>query len=344
MKTLQICGREKTSSIHVGASLAGLGDHLPCGRTIIITDENVAGHYADRFPAAEVVCIGTGEAVKTLETVSMIYRELIDRQADRSVFLAGIGGGIVCDVTGFAASTYLRGVGFGYCPSTLLSQVDASVGGKTGVNFEGYKNMVGVFNQPDFVICDPLLLQTLPEREVAFGFAEVVKHAAIADEDYFAFLERESGRAFSLEADVMERVIHDSVAIKADIVGRDEKEKGERRKLNFGHTFGHGLEKTTGFSHGEAVSAGMIIAANLSRNRGLLSAASVKRLQALLAAFHLPVALPADVDKEQLMDAVCRDKKRTGGSVCFVMLKDLGEAVVEPVSIRELEDALSYCT
>ncbi|HMA66440.1 MAG TPA: 3-dehydroquinate synthase [Desulfosalsimonadaceae bacterium] len=343
MKTLQIRGREKTSGIHVGASLADLGDYLPCSRTIIITDENVAGHYADRFPPGDIVQIGTGEAAKTLETVSMLYKELIARQADRSVFLAGIGGGIVCDVTGFVASTYLRGVRFGYCPSTLLAQVDASVGGKTGVNFEGYKNMVGVFNQPEFVLCDPLLLRTLPEREVACGFAEVVKHAAIADADYFAFLERESVRACCLEAGVMERVIHDSVGIKAAIVGRDEKEKGERRKLNFGHTFGHGLEKTTDFAHGEAVSIGMMVAAELSRRRGLLSPGSVDRLEALLAAFHLPVAVPADVDREQLMDAVCRDKKRAGERLYFVLLRQLGEAVVEPVSIRELEESLSAC-
>ena len=166
-----------------------------------------------------------------------------DCEADRASFIVGIGGGIVCDVTGYAASTYLRGLKFGFVASTLLAQVDAAVGGKNGVNWEGYKNMIGVFNQPDFVICDPLLLRTLPRREVLSGMAEVVKHALIADAGLFSYLEENGSGVLDLRPEVMERLVCDSVRIKSSIVNRDEREKGERRLLNFGHTFGHALEK-----------------------------------------------------------------------------------------------------
>jgi len=341
MKTLSISGLGKTSNIHVGASLSRLADYLPAARTIIISDENVLRYYGDLFPSREIITIGAGEEIKTLDTASMIYDQLISCEADRSIYLLGIGGGIVCDITGFVASTYLRGVGFAYCPTTLLAQVDASVGGKTGVNFNGYKNMVGVFNQPDFVICDPEVLKTLPKPVIAAGFAEVIKHAAIADSDYFEFLERERRRALSLEPGIMERVVYDSVAIKAGVVSRDEREKGERRNLNFGHTFGHAVEKTMGLSHGEAVSVGMMVAAKFSAARQMLDHGSVDRLAGLLSAFHLPVSFEGDV--QQIMDAVCRDKKRTGDFLHFVLLEAIGRCVVASVSLGELQAVLAPC-
>lgn len=339
MKTLSVAGWEKTSRIHIGESVKRLPAYLPASRIIVITDENVAGHYRHLFPGTDVIAVGRGEAAKTLETVAEIFDRLVACEADRSVFLLGFGGGIVLDITGFAAATYLRGVRFAYCPTTLLSQVDASVGGKTGVNFRGYKNMVGVFNQPEFVICDPEVLNTLPQREISCGFAEVVKHAAIADTAYFDFLEQQSRRAFSLEPQVMERVVYDSVAIKAAVVSRDEKERGERRKLNFGHTFGHAVEKHTGMAHGEAVSIGMMLAARISERRGMLPAADVDRLERLLLAFHLPAAV--DLEKAGIMDAVSRDKKRAGEAIHFVLLEALGRAVVRALPISELTDILS---
>ncbi len=335
MKTLSISGSTGNSKILVGETFERIHDYLPANRVIIITDDNLARLYGSRFPVEEVITIGQGERVKTLETVSAIYDQLIACEADRSVFLVGIGGGIVCDITGFVASTYLRGVRFGYVATTLLAQVDASVGGKTGVNFKGYKNMVGVFNQPEFVVCDPQMLKTLPKRELSCGFAEVVKHAAIADADYFDFLERESSRAFSLEAGVMERVVYESVAIKASVVNQDEREKGERRKLNFGHTFGHAVEKTEGLPHGEAVSIGMMLAARLSESRKMLDRQSVERLARLLTAFQLP--LKSRVDRHQIMDAMARDKKREGDVLHFVLLEKMGRAVVEEIPISELQ-------
>ncbi|NOY70528.1 MAG: 3-dehydroquinate synthase [Deltaproteobacteria bacterium] len=335
MKQLTIKGATGNSEIFINERLENLSAYLPDTRVIIITDTNVSNLYADRFPDTEIITIGTGEVIKTMDTAANIYRRLIELQADRSSFLVGIGGGIVCDITGFAASTYMRGIGFGYVATTLLAQVDASVGGKTGVNFMGYKNMVGVFNQPDFVLCDPNVLQTLSTRDLACGFGEIIKHAAITDADYFSYLEAHSADAGALNAPVMEKIIFDSVRIKADVVNRDEKEAGERRKLNFGHTLGHAVEKTTKLPHGEAVAVGMIAAARLSAEQGLISKADVERLRRLVLSYGLPVS--AGIDKKAIMDAMARDKKRKGAGIHFVLLAAIGQAVIEEISMDELE-------
>ncbi len=335
MKTVSISGQTGESKIVVGGRLQDLADYLPDGRIVVITDTNVSEHYSGMFPDAEVITIGCGESVKTLDTAMTIYERLVSMEADRTVFLVGIGGGIVCDITGFIASTYMRGVRFGYVATTLLAQVDASVGGKNGVNFMGYKNMVGVFNQPEFVICDPHLLNTLPARELACGFAEIVKHAAIADPDYFADLEASYEKALALDPETLERIIHTSVVIKAGVVNADEKEQGERRKLNFGHTLGHAIEKTLGVPHGEAVSAGMVMAAELSANRGHLDPPDVRRLKDLLTHLDLPVALP--FDPARIIDAMARDKKRQGEKIHFVLLSAIGTAFVDSISLAELQ-------
>ena len=341
MKTHVIQTRGGRSEIHVGESLDRLTRYLPPQRRVaIITDTVVRDLYADRFPDdAAVIVINTGEANKTLATLERIFEQLVAMDADRSVFIVGIGGGIVCDIAGLAASVYLRGVDFGYVSTTLLAQVDASVGGKTAVNFGGYKNMVGVFNQPRFVICDPALLKTLPPKEVACGFAEIVKHAIIADAGMFACLEQNSARALALDQDVIEHLVVASVRIKAAVVERDEREKGERRILNFGHTFGHAIEKTAGLRHGEAVSLGMVIAAALSVERGLLRPEEEKRIVALLKNLRLPVRTA--VDKAALLDAMLKDKKREGDSVKFVLANGLGGAVVQDVSYAELAQVVA---
>lgn len=339
MRRLEITGQSGKSRIVVGESLANTGRYLPDSTVVIISDETVFRLYGRQFPPGQVITIGSGESIKTLDTVQTIYHRLIGIAADRSVFLLGIGGGIVCDITGFVASTYLRGVRFGYVATTLLAQVDASVGGKTGVNFMGYKNMVGVFNQPDFVICDPCVLKTLPEAELASGFAEIVKHAAIADARYFERLEHFRGEARMLSPDVIEQIIYDSVAIKSDVVNRDEKESGERRKLNFGHTLGHAIEKTLGLRHGEAVSLGMMAAARLSAAKGLLAPSDAVRLEKLLAALNLPTVFSADA--RQVVEALGRDKKRQGDALFFVLLAGIGKAVIESIPLSVLETALT---
>jgi len=335
MKTLTVSGSSGTSLILVGERLENLGKYIDAKQTVIITDSDVFAHYGEAMPPVEIITIGTGEGIKTLETIAFVYKRLVALEADRSTFIVGIGGGIVCDITGFVASTYLRGVKFGFVSTTLLSQVDASVGGKNGVNFDGFKNMVGVFNQPEFVICDMNLLTTLDHRDRLCGFGEIVKHALIADAGMFSYLEDNIQAALALDPVVIEKLVWDSVAIKSGVVNRDEKERGERRKLNFGHTFGHAIEKKSGIPHGEAVSIGMVAAARLSVQKGILSAAVVDRIENLLQGLGLPTR--SSINPKELFIAMKKDKKREGVSIHFVFLKDLGSCMVEEIRLDALE-------
>jgi 3-dehydroquinate synthase len=302
---------------------------------VLITDKNVKQFYENDFPPHPAITIDIGEKIKNLDTIRNIYEKLVAVGADRSTFIVGIGGGIVCDISGFVASTYLRGVRFGFVSSTLLSQVDASVGGKNGVNFKDYTNMIGVFNQPEFVICDLNLLNTLPKKEILNGMAEIVKHGIIEDASLFAYLEKHFQKALSLDVDVIEKLVYDSIIIKSAIVNQDELEKGARRKLNFGHTFGHAFEKTTGVAHGEAVSAGMVVASQLCVKRGHLSAKDAERIESLLQKIGLPVRIQAE--KKSVFDALKKDKKRKGDHIYFVLLNKIGNAFVDQIPITELE-------
>lgn len=328
-------GATGSSRIQVGASLAGLKPTLDAQRTVIVTDSTVDSLYGSQFPHCPVIAIGQGETIKTLETVATIFSRLVDLEADRATFILGIGGGIVCDITGFVASTYMRGVRFGFVSTTLLSQVDASVGGKNGVNFGGFKNMVGVFNQPEFVICDPAMLKSLPEREIRCGFAEIIKHGAIADAALLAFLESRREAALALDAAAIAHLVYRSVEIKAAVVARDEREHGERRKLNFGHTFGHAIEKLTGIPHGEAVGIGMVLAARLSVASGLLPAAAAGRIERIVEAYGLPTRPP--VSRQALLSTLRKDKKREGDRIHFVFLDDPGRARVAAIGLDELD-------
>jgi len=335
MKTLEIHGNAGDSFIHVGETLRNLEKYMPSKNVVLITDKNVKQFYENDFPPHPVITIDTGEKIKNLDTVRDIYEKLMTVGADRSTFIVGIGGGIVCDIAGFVASTYLRGVRFGFVSSTLLSQVDASVGGKNGVNFKGYKNMVGVFNQPEFVICDLNLLNTLPKKEILNGMAEIVKHGAIEDANLFTYLEGHSQKALILDIEVIEKLVYDSIVIKSNIVNQDELEKGARRKLNFGHTFGHAFEKTTGVPHGEAVSVGMVMASALSVKRGRLSADDAGRIKTLLQKIGLSVDIHAEGNR--VIDALKKDKKRKGDHIYFVLLNEIGNAFVDQIPITELE-------
>lgn len=335
MRVLEIQGNTGDSKILIGEKLNTLSSYVPSGKLIVITDENVNKIYHAQFPKADVITIGTGEKIKSIDTVKEIFDQLITFEADRSTFLVGIGGGIVCDIAGFIASTYMRGIRFGFVSTSLLSQVDASVGGKNGVNFLGYKNMVGTFNQPEFVICDMDLLKTLPKREVSCGFGEIAKHAFIGNTEMCDFLEQNFQKAIDLDPGVIERLVYDSVVIKSTIVNKDEKETGERKKLNFGHTFGHAIEKTTGVLHGEAISVGMVVAAQLSCNKGMLKDDDVNRISRILNQLNLPTTI--DADKSKMIDALKKDKKRSGDTIDFVLLNGIGNAVIEKISIRELE-------
>ena len=268
MKTLEIHGTTGKSTLLVGEKLENLHVHLPPFETVIITDENIRRLYGDQFPQGRIIEIGMGEGIKTLETVKNIFQELVEHEADRTVFIVGIGGGIVCDITGFAASTYLRGVRFGFVATTLLAQVDAGVGGKNGVNFSGYKNMVGVFNQPEFVICDPGVLKTLSKRDRGCGLAEVVKHAAIADDRLFNYLEKKPSGGVGPRPGSRAK---NGIRFRGDKIGdRQPGRKGNRGtpETQFRtYLWSCGGKRSAGFPMGEAVSIGMMAAAKLSAGK-----------------------------------------------------------------------------
>jgi len=322
------------SQIVVGESYRNLAGYLPENRqVIVITDANILEYYGDFFSAWPVIEIGTGEKSKTLDTLAYTYNRLLELNADRNSFIVAVGGGIVCDLAGFAASTYMRGVPFGFVSTTLLSQVDASVGGKNGVNFGGYKNMIGTFNQPRFVLCDPSMMKTLPEREFISGFAEIVKAAAIRDAVLFDYLEQNAEKAITRDPEVILHLVVESIKIKADVVQHDEREQGERRILNFGHTFGHAIEALTGVSHGEAVSIGMMMAARRSVAECGFPQTQADRLKRLLLRLGLPVT--TDASPDEILRTLLKDKKRENDHIHFVLLSETGKAVIRKTPISE---------
>ena len=339
MITHTITGKTGTSDIVLGEHFRNLEKYTGTRKYVIVADETVHKLYGELFATEHVLVIGSGEHIKTLDTVKDIYQKFLEIELDRSSCVIAVGGGIVCDIAGFAASTFLRGIPFGFVPTTLLSQVDASVGGKNGVNFQGYKNLVGVFSQPEFVLIDTDFLKTLESRTLGCGFAEAIKHGAIADPDLFSFMEEHFCDIRHLAPESIERIVNDSIVIKSSIVNQDEKEHGERRKLNFGHTFGHAIEKTLKLPHGEAIAIGMMVAANLSQQFGLLSNSDVARLSHVLELFDLPRSLDAD-NKAPLKEALRKDKKRYGESIKFILLEGIGKAVIQDVSIQTLEKTL----
>ena len=327
---IEIKGR---SRVVVGDVLEMLPKLLPERRVIVISDTNIDRHYHSLLARYDYVLIGLGETSKTLRTVDMIYKKFIELGVDRSCFVLGIGGGIVTDITGFLAATYMRGVDFGFVSTTLLGAVDASVGGKNGVNVAQYKNMVGTFLQPRFVITDVAMLRTLPEREWRAGLAEVVKAAVIGDSELFGLLERS---AYSLRHtpellhDVVVRAIH----LKADIVERDEREGGVRRVLNLGHTLGHAIEKSTQrYNHGEAVAIGLSMIAEISVRRGIMPSEDAQRIDALLE--RLGFVLRSDIALNELFREVRYDKKRQGDHIRIVFTEAIGRCRIESVSLDE---------
>jgi len=328
------------SQVFVGETYLNLAEYLPKNKQIIvIADDNILKNYGDFFLKwSSVINFTANERLKTLKSASRIYRLLLKLKADRNSFIVAVGGGIVCDVAGYAASTFMRGIPFGFVSTTLLSQVDASVGGKNGLNLFGYKNMIGTFTQPQFVICDTKMLNTLPEREFIAGFAEIVKAALIRNAELFDYIEQNAEKAVARNPEVIRHLVVESVKIKAEIVAMDEREQGIRRILNFGHTFGHAIEGLTGISHGEAVSIGMMIAARRSVDTAGLKESSYERLKQLLLRLGLPVA--TDAQPEALLNFLQNDKKREGDDIHFVMLNEIGKAIVCKTPIKKLNEFL----
>jgi len=324
--------------ISIDAPASEIRRRLARDRTVVITDANVRRLHGALFGEAKVIEIGRGEGAKEMGTIERIYRRFRDLEVDRSTFVWGVGGGVVCDVAGFAASTYLRGLPFGFVPTTLLAQIDAAIGGKNGVNLDGDKNLIGIFRQPGFVLLNFDVLRTLPRAEVLNGLSEIVKYGLIRRPAFFRFIESRWASLRALEREALRTAVLESVRIKAGIVRTDAGEAGERKVLNFGHTLGHAIEKSARLSHGRAVAAGMAFAVRLSRAKGLLGNGEAGRAERILDGLRPPAAsLPPSAD---LLASVRKDKKRRGADIDFILLEKIGRAVVVRIPLRELEEAV----
>lgn len=324
----------RQSEIYIGPVGDILPEVLPEGRVVVVSDATIDRLYHPMLAAYDAVLIGVGESIKTMQTVETIYRRFIELGVDRSTFVLAVGGGIVTDVAGFAASTYMRGLKFGFVSTTLLGQVDASVGGKNGVNVDGYKNMAGTFTQPQFVVCDPALLRTLSEREFRAGLAEVVKAAIIADPDLFRRLEATTFEALRADTDLLTDAVTAAIRVKADIVERDERESGERRKLNLGHTLAHAIEKASNrMNHGEAVAVGTALIAGAAVKLGVLKAEDRDRIVNVLTQLGFDLKPPVEV--KRLMKEVGKDKKNEDGMLRIVLPAGIGDCEVRPMTPGE---------
>ena len=332
--TISIKGK---SEIYVGNVDKGLERYLRGERVVVITDANIDRLYHDLVARYDHIIIGHGEGNKNLVTVQNIYSRLIEMGADRSTTLLGIGGGIVTDITGYVASTFMRGIDFGFVSTTLLGEVDASVGGKNGVNVANYKNMVGTFNQPRFVISDVEMLRTLPPRELRAGLAEVIKMAIINDSELFDFVENNISSELTPSKAVLERIVLDSVRLKSDIVERDEHEKGVRRILNLGHTIGHSIEKCCRkLNHGEAVAIGLSEMAHLAQRLKWMSEEETQRIDTLLRKLGFKLELP--VELSDILREVRYDKKKSDNIIRLVIPERIGSCRIVEIPLTKLEE------
>ena len=341
MKTLTVDLGDRSYPIQIGQGLLAQQDllvtHVAGRQVMVVSNTTVAPLYLDRVLASladletATVILPDGEQYKTLDTLNTIFTALLEQRFNRGCTLVALGGGVVGDITGFAAASYQRGVAFLQVPTTLLAQVDSSVGGKTGVNHPLGKNMIGAFHQPGCVIIDTDTLDTLDDRQLAAGLAEVIKYGLIYDADFFAWLEQNMTALKARDKTALAMAIERSCAIKAEIVAADERESGMRALLNLGHTFGHAIETGTGYGnwlHGEAVAAGMQMAADLSARHGWLGHTDVQRTEAILEQAGLPTRPPASMSEQQFMDLMAVDKKVVDGGLRLVLLKSIGAAFV----------------
>jgi len=342
MQTLNVELGDRAYPIHIGQALLNRSDlvlpHLKRKQVAIVTNTTVAPLYLEKFSspleAAGVnvlpIVLPDGEQFKNAETLNTIYDALLEHRCERNTTLIALGGGVIGDMTGYAAATFLRGVPFIQIPTTLLSQVDSSVGGKTGINHPRGKNMIGAFYQPQAVLADTETLNTLPDRELSAGLAEIIKYGLIRDLPFLEWLEANMVRLVAREPAALAYAIHRSCVNKAEVVAADERESGDRALLNLGHTFGHAIENAMGYGvwlHGEAVAAGTMLAADLSRRLGWLSDAEVERIERLFKAAHLPTVAP-DLGVETYLDLMGLDKKVADGKIRFILLKGFGQAVM----------------
>ncbi len=341
IKTLQLELGERSYPIHIGAGLISQPDlyrpHIRGRQVMLVSNETVAPLYLQSVREAlsdyqlEQVILPDGEEYKTLEVLKRIFDALLEKRFNRNCCLVALGGGVIGDMTGFAAASYQRGVDFIQIPTTLLAQVDSSVGGKTGVNHALGKNMIGAFHQPRCVLADISTLDTLDERQLSAGTAEVIKYGLIENAEFFTWLENTMPRLLARDTQALIHAIERSCQCKADIVAADERETGKRALLNLGHTFGHAIETGMGYGnwlHGEAIAAGMAMAADLSARHGWISPTDVERIRRLLAQARLPVDAPADINRERFLELMAVDKKALDGGLRLILLDAIGRAKV----------------
>jgi 3-dehydroquinate synthase len=358
MPTVTVELGARSYPVCIGAGLLGDGALLRrllgSGQVLVVTNGVVAEHWLepvlhalDGTENTASLVLPDGESTKTLESMQRIVTELLTLKYGRDACLVALGGGVIGDLTGFAAACYQRGIGFVQLPTTLLAQVDSAVGGKTAVNHELGKNMIGAFHQPRGVISDIDTLRTLPPRELRAGLAEIIKYGLISDAEFFAWLENSVEDLLALRPEALLHAIARSCAIKSAVVAADEREDGLRAILNFGHTFGHALETAQNYRdwlHGEAVAVGMLMAAELSRTRGGVIAADVDRIRALLRRAGLPVQLPTGLPAASLLEAMSVDKKARAGRLRFVLLRGIGRAEISAdCRADEITAAVASC-
>lgn len=353
MKVIQVRHVGGEYPVYVGHGLLAMSSiverHLG-GRVLAVTDDNVGPLYLDRLrpPLARIghsksLVLPPGEENKTVEQWQRIIDALVDLKAQRDATVLALGGGVVGDMAGFAASSYMRGINVVQMPTTLLAQVDAAVGGKTGVNHAQGKNLIGAFHQPSAVIVDLDTLQTLDERDYRAGLAEVVKYGAIRDPGFFAWLDANAEALAARVPDALLEAVYQSIRNKAEVVAADEKEAGQRALLNFGHTFGHALETATGYTryrHGEAVAIGMVLAARQSELLGRCPAGSSDRLKQLLTRLGLDTRLPEDANADRLLNLMRLDKKNRADQIRLILLDDIGQARILPCPADDIREVL----
>lgn len=321
-----------STTFHFDTSLLDLQNLIDIKHSFIITDENIYRAHKKTLSNFQLVVIPAGEEHKHIETVTSIIKQLIEKGADRKTFLVGVGGGVVTDITGFVASIYMRGIDFGFVPTSILAMVDASIGGKNGVDVGIFKNMVGNFKQPSFLLYDYSLLKSLPTIQWQNGFAEIIKHAAIKDLQLFEILEQHQLSDFQNDNSLLGNLIMRNALLKAEVVQQDEFEKGDRKLLNFGHTLGHSIENQYQLLHGHAVSIGMVVAAYLSKS--ILDFSGSERLVKLIQQYGLPAFMSYDSDLA--LKNMLSDKKRVKNVINYVLLEKLGHAIYKPLRIEDI--------
>lgn len=336
MKIQTVNFNSSSTTFYFAPGIARLNGIADIKQSIIIVDENVFQHHEKRFKNKKTIIVKSGEQFKTQATVDALIKQLIELGAHRKTTLIGIGGGVVTDITGYVASVFMRGIKFGFVPTTILAMVDASVGGKNGIDIGMYKNMVGTINQPSFILHDLIFLNTLPETEWQNGFAEIIKHACIKDAKMFKELEENSLKKYQLKKTLLCGLIQRNALLKSKVVIKDEFETGDRKLLNFGHTFGHAIENTYRLPHGYAVSIGMVIACIISES--YKNFRDTNRVVTVLKKYGLPVH--QSYNAKEVIEVMKADKKKVKNIISYVLLEKIGKAVVQPVDMSEVERIL----